>query len=257
LANCFEHLVQWYLRLNGYFLVGDFVVHDPMGEPSGARSRGPIEEATDVDILAVRLPNAQEQVLGQALPLDESLIDESCHERIDCLIAEVKGEAEGDLNRVWHPDANKAARSQRAIETVVRRLGVVPEAEVGGVAERLREAYVVESGPWRIRLWYFCYGTRDKGFDGSPRVRERGVPQANLRQMAEFFRQRTGCWVQMGIGERSHHPQWDPFISELWRVVDLSRNVDEATGALKRMVKAGNCAGPTLPEGWSGKSRRG
>jgi hypothetical protein len=54
-----EHLAHWYLRLNGFMTINDFVLH-PEHKPWSQR--------TDADIFGVRFPFRQEQDFEDAEP---------------------------------------------------------------------------------------------------------------------------------------------------------------------------------------------
>lgn len=148
-------LVESYLRLNGYFTVTEFQVQHPKpGEP------GAFETATDVDILAVRLPWAARTVVrakkrGKG-KREEILLGEDPalgvkRNMMDILIGEVK-EGEAELNR--------RLTSAGVLYTVLRRTGCTPERQVAAVAERLRrngEAVTRRAGvACRVRLASFC-----------------------------------------------------------------------------------------------------
>jgi len=63
MPNYGEELVYWYLRLNGFFPIIDFVVH-----------RCPeIKYSTDIDVLAVRFPYVYEEIGGQPEDWDKTL----------------------------------------------------------------------------------------------------------------------------------------------------------------------------------------
>lgn len=53
--NYGEDLAYWYLRLNGFVPMTDYVLHEVPG----------LEQASDVDLLALRLPHVQEPVGGR------------------------------------------------------------------------------------------------------------------------------------------------------------------------------------------------
>ncbi len=57
MANFAETLTYWYLRLNGFFPIVDYVLHS---------NEGVIEHSTDADILAVRFPFVYEEIGGLA-----------------------------------------------------------------------------------------------------------------------------------------------------------------------------------------------
>ncbi len=67
MANFSETLTYWYLRLNGFFPIVNWVIHD-----SGMAQRSP----ADCDLLAVRFPNVSEVVGGQLDDWDIEKFDE-------------------------------------------------------------------------------------------------------------------------------------------------------------------------------------
>lgn len=119
--NFGETLTYWYLRLNGFFPLSNFVLHrmNIEGRPSA-----------DTDLLAVRFPHVFEEIGGQqddwdhrqfaewGLRLDESL----------ALIVEVKtGTPFGDI-RAWRPERLRAA---------VQRLGMFGPNLIEDLVEEL------------------------------------------------------------------------------------------------------------------------
>jgi len=75
-----EEIVYWYLRLNGFFLIRNFVVH----------RTEEIKYPTDVDLLAVRFPNVYETVGGKSKDWDKKLLDRFDKDAILGVICEVK-----------------------------------------------------------------------------------------------------------------------------------------------------------------------
>lgn len=61
-ANFGEELTYWYLRLNGFFIINNFVLHH--------NSEG---RTSDADLLAVRFPYVQEDIGGQESDWDQHL----------------------------------------------------------------------------------------------------------------------------------------------------------------------------------------
>lgn len=101
-------LVQAYLRLNGYFTVTE--------HPVLADTRHGGSTLTDVDVMAVRFPGAQQWIpgrgRGRVLPADPELgVDDG---RMDMIIGEVK---EGRAR------FNAGAYSPDVVEAVIRRFG--------------------------------------------------------------------------------------------------------------------------------------
>lgn len=79
MLNYGEELVYWYLRLNGFFLIDDFVLH------KNQQSR-----TSDADLLAVRFPYVFEEVGGQLEDWDSKLFEQINNNKIIGLICEVK-----------------------------------------------------------------------------------------------------------------------------------------------------------------------
>ncbi len=152
-------LVEAYLRLNGYFTVTEFQVQHPAGD-------GRFETATDLDILAVRLPAAAETVLRhpqrrgeercEILLADDPLLQVS---RImpDILIGEVK-EGAAELNR--------RLTTADVLHSALRRAGCCSEEHIAAAASVLavRGEFItsVNHGPsCRARLAFFCGRVED------------------------------------------------------------------------------------------------
>lgn len=149
-------LVESYLRLNGYFTVIEFQVQHPVaGQP------GKFETATDLDVLAVRLPWAAETVLRHPqrpgeerceILLAEDPALRIARDRPDILIGEVK-EGTAELNaRLKTPEVLYAA---------LRRVGCCPEEHIAAAADALVRAgeFATAHGhgvPCRVRLVSFC-----------------------------------------------------------------------------------------------------
>jgi hypothetical protein len=166
MTNKFEELALWYLRLNGYLTVPNFILH-PAGR-GGQRG--------EEDILGVRFPYSKE-VAGVELKPDDRLVRRDM--KTDFIIAQVKGgEGECDLSSTWRETEKEEERCY-----VLKWLGMVPDREVPKVAENLYTNKIYETGDcWGIRL--VCLGKRLS--DGlSP-----NVVQIKFEQVAEFFSSR-------------------------------------------------------------------
>ena len=138
-------LVQAYLRLNGFFTLTEY--------PVIARTRGGTTTLTDVDILAVRFPDAARWVPGfkrpaESLPYDQQLISKSGW--LQMFIGEVK-EGKAKLNRMSY--------SLPVIETVIRRFGccsIDPSATARRVFQAgAAETHVGNGMPCHIQMVVF------------------------------------------------------------------------------------------------------
>src|SRR3990170_7441706 len=107
MANYGEELGYWYLRLNGYFPITNFVIHQSED----------IEYPTDCDILGVRFPHVYEEIGGQRHDWDEALMSQVDFNEPVAVICEVKT---GDLGA-------KPVFSQEKISYAVQRLRIVED----------------------------------------------------------------------------------------------------------------------------------
>lgn len=78
MRNYGEELAYWYLRLNGFFTINNFVLHH---NREGRTS--------DADILAVRFPYVYEEVGGRDEDWDDQLVGRFNKDKIVGLICEV------------------------------------------------------------------------------------------------------------------------------------------------------------------------
>ena len=81
--NHSEWIAYWYLRLNGFFLVHNFVIH----------RIPPYGRSTEIDLLGIRPPHVYEEVGGRDADWDIKLFDEwgiSLPDSIVCVIIESK-----------------------------------------------------------------------------------------------------------------------------------------------------------------------
>lgn len=145
--NAVDHavaLVQAYLHINGYFTVTEYPVLEALSE-------GGYKTATDIDLLALRLPFA-----GGTRPIRDEQTDEGFEpdpvlgtqdRRPDLLIIEVK-EGRAELN--------PGARSRDVLDAVLRRWGFCPETHLPKTIDRLQRKGTAEvpAGP-RIRMLAF------------------------------------------------------------------------------------------------------
>lgn len=140
--NYGETLAYWYLRLNGFFLLRNFVLH-PLQE-SEAGDRYP----ADSDLLAIRFPHVYEEIGGQPEDWDSRLSTWgfSLHEDIIGLIVEVKTSPNLVRARLESNSFN-----QRRIRQAVQRMGMFERAETMSVAnELLQNPISTKRGPYHL-----------------------------------------------------------------------------------------------------------
>lgn len=96
MANYGEELAYWYLRLNGFFPITNFVIHKSSNT----------EYPSDCDILAIRTPNVYEEIGGRPQDWDSKLSDSlGFNKYIIGIICEVKTGGNGDIfkqENIWY-----------------------------------------------------------------------------------------------------------------------------------------------------------
>lgn len=122
--NYGEEITYWYLRLNGFFPITNFVVH---------RSTR-VEHSADIDLLAVRPPFVYEEVGGCPRDWDPWLVDYLGLDRFIGVICEVKT-GDYDPSKLFRPNY---------VEYALGRLGFVPREHIQEAFDVLKECPVVE-----------------------------------------------------------------------------------------------------------------
>lgn len=191
-----EKLAYWYLRLNGFLSITNFVVHPDVGR----------NQRTDVDILGCRFPFRQE-LLENSMIDDKALIMSESKPTI--VIAEVKRNT-CNLNGPWTDPEKKN------MERVLNAIGAFPEEENNKVASALYEFGFYENDFNLITL--MCFGEQKnlELLKKYPKVKQ--ILWNNvLRFIYNRFKQ---YWMQ-----KSMHPQWDIDGELLWHTAANSSNV--------------------------------
>lgn len=127
-----ERLVYWYLRLNGYLTIENFVVHPDRGT----------NQRTDADLLGVRFAYRMENAHNPMID-DAALIQPGSF--VDAVIVEVK-RGQCALNGPW------TTKAQQNVQRVLRAIGCVPISELEGAAASLYDQGYYASERASIRI---------------------------------------------------------------------------------------------------------
>jgi hypothetical protein len=171
-----EKVASWYLRLNGFMTVDNFILHD---EPS---------QRTDADIYGVRFPFRKELDME-----DDALF------RIQTkplfVMAEVKGfGGECTLNGPW---TNKTKQN---MQYLLKAIGVFKLSEIDEAAEALYENCVYEDDERKVQL-IVIGSRRNVSYD-----KERPeLPQILFPDLLAFMHRRFREFRML----KSDHKQWD------------------------------------------------
>jgi len=169
--NAYEEIVYWYLRLNNFFLIENFVLH--------------VEHGGDHDLLALRPVGAVEKIGEKELMTEENKFrkcfkNKGQKEKTFALglIVQVKGGKYSDANGV-----NKAF-SKDKLKPALFRFGV-GGADAEGAAETLSEGESYTS-PAGLTVCTLLAKRRDVEHGG------KAVIPLNLEDMLKFLKSRAG-----------------------------------------------------------------
>jgi hypothetical protein len=189
----YEQLGYWYLRLNGFLTIPNFVVHPDVGR----------NQETDVDIIGVRFPYRAENL---QYPMRDDAHFTSKGEKSFIAITEVKAGL-CNLNGPWtRPERGNLLRLLYAI-------GAFSPSESGLVARSLQENGAYANQLYHISL--LCLGMRA---NDEITARFGAVPQILWDDVLRFVFERFEKYSR----QKSSHGQWDAAGSELWRIYETS-----------------------------------
>ena len=190
-----EQLAYWYLRLNGFLTIPNFIVHPEKGNA----------QRTDVDIIGLRFPFREEL---------EGMFDDktfSCYsEKPVIAMVEVKV-GQCALNGPWK-DPKK-----RNMQSVLRAIGAFEKETIEEVAKNIYEHGAYDGKQYKIVL--VCIG-REVNQDILNKYS--AVPQITWQQVSGFIYSRFKSFDRQKVS----HGQWDDVGKELWTSVEYSK--DEA-----------------------------
>jgi hypothetical protein len=202
-----ETLIKWYLRLNGYFAVDNFIVH--AGDDLSRISGGIVGNYTETDILAIRHKHSKE-ISGSLYIANDSELIEGQVANLDFVIAEVKTGNEDRPNKVWR---NKDLST---IAYILRFAGFIEkEEQIDAVAKIVAEKgqYTNSSNEYSIRFIIFSEAGLNNHW--------KHVKNIGIDNVIDFFIKIRGeCWIEAGIGIASIHHQWDGLINDIFRVAN-------------------------------------
>jgi hypothetical protein len=209
-----EDIAYWYLRLNGFLCLRNFLVH---GDRRG-------EDRTEIDIVGVRFRHRREH-------LDKPMIDDDWIERAKRTIVvfcDVKKGAQ-DFNPAW------LNQRRRVMESFLALVGVIPEGLWDQTARELYGSGRSEPNPDILITALLAH------HDPQQLVSLRWK-SAEILQLGHALRFVHGRFSAYDVVKRSHD-QWEPSGHALWALYDRYRWSEDD------FVKAGlNCIGSGTTE---------
>ncbi|MBP8149680.1 MAG: hypothetical protein KAY21_08190 [Limnohabitans sp.] len=175
--NYAEELAYWYLRLNGFFPISNFVVH----------KSSLVSHTSDVDLLAIRPPFVYEEVGGQSQDWDSYLTGKLDFNRSIGLVCEVKS---GSF------EEEKLFRSDH-LRYTLSRLGLVSPKSIDQALAGLSQSATVEVDGGSQVAKLFVSSAEDYGGPYLSR---------SLSQMEDFLVERVNRYPVRKYGDRMFFP---------------------------------------------------
>ena len=189
MRNYAEEFAYWYLRLNGFFPITDFVLHIQGG---------------DTDTLALRAPFTEELVKGSRLQEDPFLkkMIEECGVGLHQLFVGVIAEVKSGKNAVSRRDVCKKF-SEEDLKYNLRRLGLIEKQDISTVANKLLKSkwILYTKGPAMVHKILFA-----RSWQFKPRIDD-VFSFISLERAREFIEERMGLDFKI--------QDWDKFQSEM------------------------------------------
>jgi hypothetical protein len=190
-----EALVYWYLRLNGFLTITNFIVHPDEGR----------NQETDADILGVRFPYRAENLNR---PMKDHEVILGPPGKIHMVIGEVKTGL-CNLNGPW------TKPERRNMHRVLKAIGILQSREAETAAAKLYDSGRYENQRCRISL--LCFGKNH-----NPQIAEKYsmVPQILWSDLIPFIYERFKSYRNQKVS----HLQWDEDGHKLWDAFEQSRD---------------------------------
>ena len=191
-----EHLAQWYLRLNGFMTINDFVLHPNHKSQS---------QRTDADIFGVRFPLRKELDFEDDEPFRSM-------RKPHFIIAEIT-QGECKLNGPW----TKPEREN--MQYVLQALGAFDPKDLDGIARSLYEKYYFDVPDFRVEL--IAFGKKVSSTFADP---EKPLFQLEFHALCRFIFRRFRQFISI----KKDHQHWDYAGRKLWDLTEVHWNSEEA-----------------------------
>jgi hypothetical protein len=192
-----EDIAYWYLRLNGFLVLRNFLVH---GDRRG-------EMRTEIDVLGVRFRHRREH-LSQPMKDDDWI--EQANRTIVVFCDAKKGAY--DFNEAW------TNREGRIMESFLALVGIIPRSEWPSVANELYKT-------GRSELLNILITALLMHHDPEHRVsmRLRSAQQIQIEHALRFIHRRFNAYHSV----KTPHAQWEPSGHTIWDLYNGSRHSED------------------------------
>ena len=206
--NKSEELVKIFLRLNGYFIVDNFIIHNGHADLSNSKNKI-IPQSTEIDLLGIRMPYQNEKTGKLYIANYKHLI--LSDNLIDLVIVESKTGKENRPNPTW--------RNNDCIDNIkyiIRFFGITDKEDViEEISKNLIERYQYK---WN-NDYYFRYIIVAE--NKNEYYLKKGVTYFTIEEILDFIVQTRGeCWLNANMGVASHHQQWNIFMNKIFEIAN-------------------------------------
>ena len=217
-----EEFVRWFLRLNGYFGIENFIVH--AADDPERISDGVVAPHTETDTLAVRMPYSQE-IAGNLRIANYPPLVTGASGKFDVVIAEAKSGNENKPNKVW-------TGKEAPVEYIVRFIGLnQSEEHIKRASSGLLSNYSWEDE--RARYRYIIFSEKP-----NEHYQSKGLTYLTYAEIIRFLVEiRGSCWVEANIGVASVHYQWNPTIRLVFDIANSTdRSIQERCEQIMKLI---------------------
>ena len=189
-----EQLAYWYLRLNGFLTIQNFIVHPDTGS----------EQRTDADILGVRFPHRAEL---RPNPMADDELFTNFKDRPYIIIAEVT-RSKCKLNGPW------TEPEKENLQRVLRAIGAFPEKSIETAAKAIYTSGAFTNKAYHLTLACFGEAINPKISKNFP-----AVSQILWDKVLTFIYNRFKTYRD----QKASHGQWAEAGRNLWECVWQNR----------------------------------
>lgn len=187
-GNRAAEVAGFFLRLNGFFLISDFVIHhDSKSEFF----------RTDADFVGVRFSGSVEKIGGRKLADFSEFSDWSREKVALVVLCEVKAGICA-VNDSWQGD-----RGLVPLTRVVERLGVLPGVDVSAVARKWLDQPDGAVSSNKFRFQWICIGTTKSTVVSKKQI--------SFEQIADFFYDRFDRHRELKLPESTAREVFQPW----------------------------------------------
>jgi len=215
-----EAVASWYLRLNGFLAIENFIVHLDRYNKGTAR--------TEADFIAVRFPYSREFIQGRGLMEDDPRLIKSDGRKITkplFVLVEVKAGRCG-MNGPW------TNRQEKNMQRVIRRMGFAEPEKADEIAEALYNNAKWEGKNYIVQ--YICIGRYE-----NPEIQKYHINllQITFADIGKFLRKRHYDFPEK-TPDGFIHDQWPEFGRHFGNWFWNNKNGDAAE-AVQRYIDQG------------------